>query len=503
MLRPGRWLHHEGLEAAPALRTVASTIPARLDRLPFSRWHWVIIVALGVTWVLDGLSVTIIGAIGPRLEEAGALDLSVSQVGALGSIYIGGAVTGALLFGYLTDRLGRKRLFMITLGVYVVGTVLSGLSWDFWSLAVFRLITGMGIGGEYSAINSAIDELIPSRLRGRIDLTINGSYWIGAALGALATVALLDTAIFAVDLGWRLAFVLGAALGLVILVVRTRVPESPRWLLIHGREGEADREVRAIEARIERSLDGDRLPAPTGEVVIHQRDHTPIREVLRAMTVKYPKRTCLGLTMMVSQAFFYNAIFFTYGLVLTTFFDVSASKVGLYMVPFAIGNFLGPLVLGRLFDTLGRRPMIVSTYALSGLALLVTGILFRAGHLSAETQTLAWMVSFFFASAAASSAYLTVSEIFPLETRGLAIALFYAIGTAVGGISGPLVFGHLIETASRDSVFVGYVIGSGLMLAASVVAAFLAVAAEGRSLEAVARPLSEVDGDERSNGGGR
>lgn len=477
------------------LRTVASRLPARLDRLPFSRWHWVIIVALGTTWILDGLSVTIIGAIGPRLEERGALDLTVSQVGTLGSIYIAGAVGGALLFGYLTDRLGRKRLFMVTLGVYVIGTVLSGLAWDFWSLALFRLITGMGIGGEYSAINSAIDELIPSRLRGRVDLTINGSYWIGAALGALATVALLDTALFGVDLGWRLAFLLGAALGLVILLVRTRVPESPRWLMIHGREAEADRELASIETRIEDELGVDRLPEPVGEVLIHQRDHTPIREVLRAMFRTYPKRTFLGLSMMTSQAFFYNAIFFTYGLVLTTFFDVSASKVGLYMVPFAIGNFLGPMLLGRLFDTIGRRPMIVATYALSGIALLVTGVLFRADLLSAETQTLAWMVSFFFASAAASSAYLTVSEIFPLETRGLAIAFFYAIGTAVGGISGPLVFGHLIETASRDNVFIGYVIGSSLMLIAAVVAAFLAVAAEGRSLEAVARPLSEVDED--------
>jgi MFS family permease len=414
----------------------------------------------------------------------------------MGSIYIGGAGVGALVFGYLTYRIGRKRLFLVTLGVYIAGTVLSGLAWDFWSLALFRLITGMGIGGEYSAINSAIDELIPARVRGRVDLTINGSYWIGAGAGALATLLLLDTAIFGSDLGWRLAFLLGALLAAVILFVRARIPESPRWLEIHGREDEAERVVSEIEAEVIAESHLDELPKPMGEVMIHQRDHTPLREVLRTMFVTYPRRTVLGLVMMLSQAFFYNAIFFTYGLVLTTFFDVSSSRVGLYLVPFAVGNFLGPLVLGRLFDTVGRRRMIFATYGLSGVALLITGLLFESGDLTAETQTLAWCVAFFFASAAASSAYLTVSEIFPLETRGLAIAVFYSIGTAVGGISGPLVFGHLIESASADNVFIGYAIGSGLMIAAAVVALFVAVPAERRSLEDVATPLSATDSGE-------
>jgi MFS family permease len=493
VLRPGRALHHRGIHEAPELHTVTSDLPARLDRLPWSAWHRLVIFGLGITWVLDGLSVTIIGAIGPRLEEGPTLDLSVSQVASMGSIYIGGAVAGALFFGWLTDRIGRKRLFMITLGVYMLGTILSGLAWDFWSLALFRLITGMGIGGEYSAINSAIDELIPARLRGRVDLAINGSYWIGAAFGAVTSLLFLDTSIFGVDVGWRLAFLMGALLGLVILFVRTKIPESPRWLMIHGREDEAGRTVADIEEKVRGELGIAALPDPEGTVQIQQRDHTPIGEVLRTMFVTYPKRTTLGLSMMVSQAFFYNAIFFTYGLVLTTFFDVSSSKIGLYLVPFAVGNFLGPLLLGPLFDTVGRRRMIVSTYALSGIALLITGMLFKSGDLNAETQTLAWCIAFFFASAAASSAYLTVSEIFPIETRGLAIAVFYAVGTAVGGISGPLIFGHLIETADRDNVFYGYLIGVTLMLFAAVVAWFLAVDAEQRSLEDVATPLSEVD----------
>ncbi|MQA74897.1 MAG: MFS transporter [Solirubrobacterales bacterium] len=500
MLRPGRWVHHEGLGRPTALRTVSSNLPERLDRLPWSRWHWLVVLGLGITWVLDGLSVTIIGAIGPRLEHGDTLGLSVSDVASLGSIYIGGAVVGALGFGWLTDRIGRKRLFLVTLGVYIVGTVLSGLAWDFWSLAVFRLITGMGIGGEYSAINSAIDELIPARVRGRVDLTINGSYWIGAAVGALASLLLLDTAIFGVDLGWRLAFLLGALLAFVILFVRARIPESPRWLLIHGREREAADVVTGIEAQVIESTDLERLPEPRGEVLIQQRDHTPLREVLQTMFVTYRRRTLLGFSMMVSQAFFYNAIFFTYGLVLTEFFDVSSSKVGLYLVPFAIGNFLGPLLLGRLFDSVGRRPMIAGTYALSAIALLVTGVLFKSGDLTATTQTLCWMVAFFFASAAASSAYLTVSEIFPIETRGLAIAVFYALGTAVGGISGPLLFGHLIESGSADNVFIGYAIGAGLMLVAAAIAAVIAVPAERRSLEAVATPLSAVDPDEPGSG---
>jgi MFS family permease len=480
--------------AAP--RIIESDIPSRLDRLPWSRWHWLVVIGLGTVWVLDGLQVTIVGAIAGRLTEPDSgLDLSDTQVGAAGSAYIVGACVGALLFGYLAERIGRKKLFMITLVVFLGGSVLTAFSSSFIWFAACRAITGAGIGGEYSAINSAVDELIPARVRGRVDLSINGSYWLGTAAGALLSVVLLDRAIFPPDVGWRVAFGLASLLGIAILLVRRNVPESPRWLLIHGREGEAERIVRTIEATVVAET-GQTLIEPRQRIRIRQRAAIGLGEIIRTFARRYPRRTALGLALFVGQAFLYNAIFFTYALVLTKFYGVGSGSVGWYLLPFAAGNFLGPLVLGPLFDTLGRKPMISLTYIGSGALLLVTAFLFRDGTLTATTQTIAWSAVFFFASAGASAAYLTVSEVFPMETRAIAIAIFYAFGTALGGIIGPALFGALIQSGRVTDVFWGYVIGAVLMAAAGVVELLLGVEAAGRSLEDIATPLSAEDAEE-------
>ncbi len=468
---------------------VETDIPARLDALPVGRFHILVIVALGITWILDGLEVTLAGALSGALTQSSGLGLSNSQIGIAGSSYLCGAVLGAFFFGWLTDRLGRKKLFFITLGVYLTATAATGFSWDFWSFLLFRFITGAGIGGEYTAINSTIQELIPARLRGWTDLLINGSFWLGAALGAGGSIVLLNPAFIDPGLGWRLAFLIGALIGLIILLMRRWIPESPRWLMTHGYATEADAVVRGIEERLGASHDGRRAK----RVRLRMRDHTPLGEVARALFVTYRERTLVGLTLMASQAFFYNAIFFTYALILTNFYGTPADRVGWYILPFAVGNVLGPFLLGRLFDTLGRKVMITLTYAVSGILLAVTGYLFSQNLLTAQTLTIAWMCVFFFASAAASSAYLTVSEIFPLEMRALAIAFFYAIGTAVGGIAGPLLFGVLIDTGSRGNVAIGYAIGAALMVFAAAVEARFGVAAERKPLEAVSRPLSFVD----------
>jgi MFS family permease len=467
-----------------------SRVPARLDRLPWTRWHWLIVAALGATWILDGLEVTLAGALGGILTRPEGLGLSTVQVGGSATIYLAGAVLGALFFGYLTDRLGRKRLFFVTVGVYLVGTALSALSWSFESFVAFRFLTGAGIGGEYAAINSAIDELIPARLRGRIALCINASYWVGAAMGAGATMVLLQSDVLPGWLSWRLAFGLGAGLGLGVVLLRSWVPESPRWLMIHGRAEEAERTVAAIEAEVERTTDRALPPVRGAALRVRQRTHTPWREIWRAVAVEQPRRAVLGLSLMISQAFFYNAIFFTYALVLMQFYGVPARSVGGYLLPFAAGNVLGPFLLGHFFDSVGRKPMIVATYAISGGLLAATGLLFHAGLLTATTQTLAWSVIFFFASAAASSAYLTVSEIFPLEIRAMAIAVFYAVGTLTGGVFAPLVFGWLIGTGSATAVLAGYLFGAVLMIAGAGVEAAIGVKAERQSLEAISVPLA-------------
>jgi MFS family permease len=476
---------------APRAGVIETDIPHRLDCLPFGGFHLLVIVALGVTWILDGLEVTLAGSLSGQLMQPSGLGLSNSQIGLAGSAYLAGAVLGAFLFGWLTDRLGRKKLFSVTLAVYLVATAATGLSWDAWSFVVFRFLTGAGIGGEYTAINSTIQELIPARLRGWTDLLINGSFWVGAAMGAGGSIVLLNSQFIDPALGWRLAFLIGTTIGLVILVMRRWIPESPRWLMTHGFVKEADAVVRGIQAHFPGEVCASMRDRP--RVRLRMRSHTSLAEVARALFKMYRRRTLVGLSLMAAQAFFYNAVFFTYALILTNFYGIPAGQIGWYILPFAAGNVLGPIVLGRLFDTIGRRTMIAATYGISGILLAVTGYLFSQGLLSAQTLTAAWMIVFFFASAAASSAYLTVSEIFPLEIRAFAIAFFYAVGTGIGGVAGPLLLGALIDTGSRGSVALGYALGAILMIAAAVGQATWGVAAERKSLETVARPLSFVE----------
>ncbi|MDI5974430.1 MFS transporter [Streptomyces sp. SL13] len=470
---------------------ITTSVPARLDRLPWSRWHWMIVIGLGTVWILDGLEVTVVGNIATRLSQAGSgLHITDVQVtGLAAALYVAGSCSGALFFGWLTDRFGRKRLFMVTLVVYLAATALTALSTRSWEFFLFRFITGFGIGGEYAAINSAIDELIPSRHRGRVDLIINGSFWVGAVGGSLLSIVALNTAIFPVDLGWRLTFALGVVLGLVILLVRRNVPESPRWMFIHGRGEEAERLVADVERRIGDQT-GRELPPAEGEITIHPRKSIGFVTIARTVFTRYPRRAVLGLSLFVGQAFLYNAITFGFGSILTKFFNTPSDETGYYFAVIAAGNFLGPLLLGGLFDSLGRRPMIAGTYIGSGLLLFGTAWLFSAGHLSATTLTACWCVVLFFASAGASSAYLTVSEIFPMETRAMAIAFFYAVGTAAGGISGPLLFSDLTSSGKVGDTALAFEIGAALMVIAGIVAAFLAVKAERRSLEDIATPLS-------------
>ena len=473
-------------------RIVETDIPARLDALRWSGFHTRVVIALGVTWILDGLEVTLAGTLSGALKDSTTLRFSNFDVGVANSAYLAGAVLGALGFGWLTDRLGRKKLFFITLSLYLMATAATALSWDVWSYSLFRFLTGAGIGGEYTAINSTIQELVPARYRGWTDLIINGSFWIGAAIGAASAIVLLDPQVVGADLGWRLAYLTGAGLGLVVFVMRLWIPESPRWLMIHGYPERAS----AVVTDIERSVRGGRaIEAGTVWLTIklRMRSHTPLGEVARTLFQRYRQRSLVGLALMVAQAFFYNAIFFTYALVLTEFYGIPSDRIGWYILPFAAGNFLGPLLLGRMFDSVGRRVMIAFTYGISGILLAISGYLFAIDVWSAQTQTIAWMVIFFFASPAASAAYLTVSETFPIEVRALAIAMFYAIGTGIGGVAGPALFGALIDTGSRASVFMGYLFGAGLMIAAAIVAWCYCIAAERQPLESVAQPLAVVE----------
>jgi len=466
----------------------ASDLPARLDRLPWSAWHWRVVIALGVAWVLDGLEVTLAGSLGGVLTHADTLGLSPAQVGAAGSLYVAGAVAGALVFGRLADRLGRRRLFVITLGLYMAATLATACAPNYAFFAACRWLTGVGIGGEYAAINSAIDELIPARVRGRVNLAINGCFWIGAALGAGLSLPLLDARLVAPALGWRLAFALGALLAVAILLVRRHVPESPRWLLSHGRARQAEAIVRGIEAQV-RARHGT-LPPATATVAYHAAATPTLRTALRVLARRYPARSATCLALMLAQAFFYNAIFFTYALVLTRFYAVPAERVGWYVLPFALGNVLGPWLLGPLFDSVGRRRMIAATYVLSGAGLALSALAFQAGWLDARLQAWCWSAVFFVASAAASSAYLTASEVFPLEMRGLAISLFYAAGTGMGGFAGPALFGWLIGGAQRGALTLGYLLAAALMAGAGLLAWRFAVDAERQPLETVAPPLN-------------
>ncbi|WP_408641038.1 MFS transporter [Streptacidiphilus rugosus] len=473
--------------------TVRTRIPARLDRLPWSRWHWRIVIGLGTVWILDGLEVTIVGNMASRLAQNGSgIQISTAQVTTwAAALYVAGACCGALFFGHLTDRFGRKRLFMLTLAVYLSATALTALSWTAWFFFLCRFLTGLGIGGEYAAINSAVDELIPARARGRIDLIINGSFWVGAAVGALASIALLNTSLFATDVGWRLAFGIGVVLGLGILLVRRQVPESPRWLITHGRADEAERLVDGIEREVQEQS-GRELEPVREEITVRERGALGFGTIARTVLRDYPRRGVLGLALFVGQAFLYNSVTFGYAVILTTFYKTPASDTGYYFVVIAVGNFLGPLLLGRLFDTVGRKPMIAGTYLLSGLLLFGTAALFQRGALDATTLTACWTVVLFFASAGASAAYLTVSEIFPLETRALCIAFFYAIGTALGGITGPLLFNGLVSSGKPADTTLAFCIGAALMCLAGLVEAAIGVRAERRSLESLAAPLSLV-----------
>jgi MFS family permease len=478
--------------------TIRTDVPARLDRLPWARWHWMIVIGLGTVWVLDGLEVTIVGNLSGRLSEEGSgLDITQSQVTGMGAaVYVLGACCGALFFGWLTDRFGRKKLFMITLAVYLFGTAMTALSFDPWWFFLFRFVTGAGIGGEYAAINSAIDELIPARHRGRIDLIINGTYWAGAAFGALLTVPILTQ--LPVSWGWRVAFGMGVVLGLVILLVRRHVPESPRWLFIHGQGAEAEALVRGVEAEVERE-DNVTLEPVDKTIEIHQRKTIGFGTIAKTLVTQYPKRATLGFALFIGQAFLYNAITFGYAQILQTFFKVPSGNTGYYFAVIAVGNLLGPLLLAPLFDSVGRKIMITGTYVMSGILLLGTAWLFNAGSLSAVGMTACWCAVLFFASAGASSAYLTVSEIFPMETRALAIAFFYAIGTAVGGITGPLLFADLVGTGQVGDTVVAFVVGAAVMIIGGLVEAVLGVKAERRSLEDIATPLTASAEPGRAN----
>jgi MFS family permease len=477
--------------APPAVSEYVETdVAARLDRLPWSRWHWLIVLALGITWILDGLEVTLVSALGGILKEPTTLGLTDAEIGTGATVYLVGQVIGALFFGFATDRIGRKKLFYATLLIYLSGTGLTAFSVNFFTYALFRFIAGMGIGGEYSAINSAIDELIPARVRGQVDLVINSTYWAGAMLGALGTYVVLNPHLVPPSIGWRLSFIIGGFLGLLILLFRHWVPESPRWLTIHGRGREAEAIVESVEREV--TADPSSLPPLTGRKQrIRRREYTPWSEIWHAIAHQYPTRSILGFTLMVTQAFLYNAIFFTYTLILVQFYKVPPETVSVYLFPFAFGNLLGPILLGHLFDSIGRKTMITLTYAVSGVLLAFTGYLFKIGALDAVTQTIAWSVIFFIASAAASSAYLTVSEIFPLEIRGLAIAIFYACGTFAGAIA-PAIFGAIIGSGSRTALFGAYCFAGVVMVVAAIVEAFLGVKAERQSLESIATPLSEV-----------
>jgi MFS family permease len=469
---------------------IETNIPGRLDRLPWSRFHWLVVAGLGTVWILDGLEVTIVGSIASRLTEKGSgLGMNAGSIGTAAAIYVVGACIGALFFGQLTDRFGRKKLFIITLGVYCLATAATAFAWAPWYFYLCRFFTGAGIGGEYSAINSAIDELIPARVRGRVDLIINGSYWVGAAAGAGAAIFFLSS-VFPKDVGWRITFGLGALLAVTIMLVRRNVPESPRWLFIHGREEEAEAIVRDIEQGVERDT-GERLEEVDDTLKVRQREKIPFRTIAATAFKLYPRRAVLGLALFIGQAFIYNGITFNLGDLFSKFYAVSSGFVPVYIVIFAVGNFLGPLLLGRLFDTVGRIPMIAGTYIGSAVVGAVLAFLFAGKTLGSPWSFEALIfVTFFLASAGASAAYLTVSEIFPMETRALAIAFFYAVGTGLGGIIGPLLFGHMIATNNRTWVMLAFLIGSVVMALGGIAEIFLGVKAEQTPLENIAKPLT-------------
>ena len=476
--------------------TITTHVPARLDRLPWARFHWRVVIGLGGVWILDGLEVTMVGNVSSRLTEKGSgIELDPAQIGVAAAIYIAGACLGALFFGHLTDRFGRRNLFMLTLAVYLVATVATAFAFAPWYFFITRFFTGSGIGGEYAAINSAIDELIPARVRGRVDLVINGTYWLGSAAGAAGALVLLNTSNFPANIGWRLAFGIGAIFGIFVLLVRRNVPESPRWLFIHGREQEAEQVVASIEEEIEQDT-GQPLPEPQGRPLkVRQRETISFREIARVAFKLYPRRAVLGLALFIGQAFLYNGVTFNLGTLLSGFYDVPSGKVPLFYILWALSNFIGPLALGPLFDTVGRKPMITFSYVGSAVVAVVLAGLFVTQTGGVWMFIVVLALTFFLASAGASAAYLTVSEIFPMETRALAIAFFYAVGTAIGGITGPLLFGQLINSGERGLVVWSFLIGAVVMAASGFVELWLGVKAEQRPLEELALPLTVADAE--------
>ncbi len=485
-------------------RTITTQVAARLDRLPWSRFHWRVVVGLGGVWILDGLEVTMVGNVSSRLTEKGSgLELTPADIGVAAAFYIAGACLGALFFGHLTDRFGRRKLFMLTLSVFLAATVATAFAFAPWYFFVATFFTGCGIGGEYAAINSAIDELIPARVRGRVDLAINGTYWLGSAGGAAGAIFLLNTSHFPANVGWRLAFGIGAFIGIFVLLIRRSVPESPRWLFIHGRDEEAERIVAEIEAEVQRKT-GQPLPEPLGKPLkIRQRKTISFREIARVAFKLYPRRAVLGLALFIGQAFLYNGVTFNLGTLLHGFYGVASADVPLYFVLWALSNFAGPLVLGHLFDTVGRKPMITLCYVGSAVVAVVLAAVFVTHTGGAWTFIAVLAAVFFLASAGGSAAYLTVSEIFPMETRALAIAFFYAVGTAIGGISGPLLFGQLINSGQRGQVVWSFFIGAAVMAVGGLVELWLGVAAERRPLEELALPLTVDDAEAERIGGCR
>ncbi|MBO0863727.1 MAG: MFS transporter [Mycobacterium sp.] len=473
--------------------TITTQVPARLDRLPWSRFHWRVVIGLGGVWILDGLEVTMVGNVAARLIQPGSgIEISAAQIGVAAAVYIAGACGGALFFGQLTDRFGRRKLFIATLAIYLAATVATAFSFAPWYFFIARFFAGAGIGGEYAAINSAIDELIPARVRGRVDLAINGSYWLGSALGAVAALLFLNTAVFPLDIGWRIAFGVGALFGLTVMVVRRSVPESPRWLFIHGREEDAERIVDGIENDIEQEMH-EKLPEPEGSLTVRQRKTIPFREVAKVAFTLYPHRAILGLALFIGQAFMYNGVTFNLGTLLSGFYSVASGMVPVFFILFALSNFAGPVLLGRLFDTVGRKPMISLTYLGSAVVAAILAGVFVSQFGGAWTFLGVLMACFFLASSGASAAYLTVSEIFPMETRALAIAFFYAVGTAIGGITGPLLFGALIESGDNYLAALSFLIGAAVMAIGGVVELVLGVKAEGQKLEDLAQPLTIAD----------
>ena len=467
-------------QVAEALET---NIPLRLDRLPWSRWHLRIVIALGITWLLDGLEGGVGGSLSGALKQPGTLGFSDAQLGLSSTFYLLGTVLGALFFGYLADRCGRRKLFLWTLTVYVCATCLTAFSWNLLTFTLCRTLTGAGIGGEYAAITSAVDELIPARLRGTIDMIINSTFWIGVMLGTLVATTFLSDHVFGLRLGWRLAFFSGLPIALVVLYLRRHLPESPRWLLTHGDRNQAEIVTREIEALA--SQGGKILTPVTATVHIPRGSTDVLRNTAHLFTGPRKGRAILCLGIMIAQSFFYNSVFFSTSLVLLRFYGVSAAHVGYIFLPIALTNFLGPALLGRFFDTIGRRIMVSASFCLTGIVFLIASVLFETGRLGVVSQVAWWAAAFFFAASAAGSAYLTTSELFPQQVRATAIAFFYAAGTLFGGVLGPVIFGTLLNRGIRRHIVYGYIATAIVMILAGIAQAIWGVSAEGKPLEDV------------------